>query len=166
MRTISWDRGWLAALLLSWILASTLPAQARTAVIVNSKNPVASLTTAELKRIYLGDLRRWDAVSGAKEPVELVDYKGERERVAEFYQATTGMSVIRLRTQWIGMVFRGEMPQLPASVKTEEEMIAHVAAHPGAIGFVDSAFLDRLPAQVKVLKVGAKLPGDEGYPLP
>ena len=53
------------AILLLGLLAAP-PAQARTAVIVNSENPVDSVSRQELKRIYKGDITRWDFASESK----------------------------------------------------------------------------------------------------
>ena len=152
---------WLPILLLCVSAAVASPAQARVAVIVNSENPVTSVSRSELKRIYLNDIRRWDFASDSKNLVEVVYYEGKE--VKGFYQKVTGLSRMRLRTHWLGVVFRGERPELPTSVKSQEKMIAHVAANPNSIGFVDAAGLDPLPADIKILKIDSKAPNDEGY---
>jgi ABC-type phosphate transport system substrate-binding protein len=106
-------------------------------VIVNSANSVESLTKKSL----------------AACTVALIDYRGDLDRVASFYKASTGLSDVRLRTSWMGMVFRGELQELPMNVKTEAEMIAYVAATPNAIGFVDAELLRDQLEGIKIVKL-------------
>ena len=152
------------AILLLGLLAAP-PALARTAVIVNSENPVDSVSRKELKRIYKGDITRWDFASESKLLVGLTDYKGKLERAGTFYKQATGLSATRLRTHWFGMAFRGEMYELPRRVKSEAAMITYVADNPNSIGFVDHSSLDPLPAKIKILKIDSRGPNDQGYPF-
>ena len=145
---------------------SPSPVGADTAVIINTENTVSSVTGGELKQIYLGEITRWEFASQSKERIELVDCKGKFEWVGSYYKKATGMSVMRLRTQWFGMVFRGEVPDLPKAVKSPEEIVALVADNPNSIGFVDAAFLKPVPARIKILKIDSKAPGDSGYLFP
>ena len=162
MKEIAQHRA-LTILLLGLLVAS--PAQARTAVIVNVDNPVDSVSRQELKRIYKGDITRWDFASESKQLVGLTDYKGKLESAGTFYQQVTGLSATRLRTQWFGMAFRGEMYELPQRVVSEAAMTAYVSDNPNSIGFVDHSSLDPLPAKIKILRIDSKGPNDPGYPF-
>ncbi len=96
----------------------------------------------------------------------LIDCKGKFDWAKAFYKNATSVSAMRLRTQWFGMVFRGEMPELPKVARSPEEIVGHVGDHAGALGFVDASAVDPLPKNVKVLKIDSKGPGDQGYLFP
>jgi ABC-type phosphate transport system substrate-binding protein len=156
----------LTAALLAAFVAVSSPAEAGVAVIVNSENTITSLSQSQLKKMYRGKIRRWDFASDSKQPVQLADYKNDDAWVLGFYKKATGLSAMHLRTGWFGMVFRGEIPDLPARLNSEEKMIAHVASHPNSIGFVQTTAAGKLPKGVKVLKIDSKGPADKGYPFP
>ena len=144
-------------------MAATSSAGAGVAVIVNSENTITSVSQSQLKQLYRGDIRRWDFASDNRQPVKLADYKHDFDWVPGFYKKATGLSAMRLRTGWFGMVFRGEIPDLPAQLSSEEKMIAHVASDPNSIGFVQGSIVGKLPKDVKVLKIDSKSPTDAGY---
>lgn len=46
-------------------------------VIVHKKNPVKSITSAELKQIYLGNIKNWNELGGPNAPIELYVRRGK-----------------------------------------------------------------------------------------
>ena len=77
---------WLTIALLAALVATTSSVEAGVALIVNSENAITSVSQSQLKRIYRGDIRRWDFASDNKQAVELADYKSDSEWVAGFYK--------------------------------------------------------------------------------
>jgi ABC-type phosphate transport system substrate-binding protein len=160
-------RHWLGMpFLLLACIGVAAPTHAATAVIINAANTVDSISHSELKQVYKGDLARWNFASTSKQRVMLIDCKGKFDWAKAFYKNATGMSTMRLRTQWFGMVFRGEMPELPKAARSVEEIVSLVGEHAGAIGFVDAAAVKPLPKNVKILQIDSKGPGDQGYLFP
>ena len=151
-----------AALLLSFSAVGSF-ADVRVAVIVNAENPSTSVTSDELKRIYRGELGRWEFASESKPAVKLADYENSLTYIEKFYKTATGLTPRKLRTRWFGMAFRGEIPELPPRLVSEKKMIAHVAKNPHSIGFVDASLLATVPPNIKILKIDAKSPDDPEY---
>ena len=154
--------------ILLWLSLSLLISeqlQAQIAVIVNADNPVESLTKAELKRIYLAEMIRWDFAQDKRVDVILVDYRGDVGTGETFYQTTTGMSPVKVRMKWLGRIFNGELLSLPISMESERKLIRFVAENAGAIGFIRAADLDPSVTSVKTIEVEGKAIGHKDYPL-
>ena len=154
--------------LLLWVSLSLLISEqldAQIAVIVNSANPVESLTNAELKRIYLAEVLRWDFADDTKEDIILVDYKGEVETAEKFYQTTAGMTPVKVRLKWLSRMFDGELLSLPVSMDSERKMIRFVAENTGAIGFIRATDLDPAVISVKAIEIDGVGIGHKDYPI-
>lgn len=130
-------------------------AQEPTAIVVNSRNPLADISLDGLRRLYLGQ----SATLPNREPVVLLETAPLRER---FYSRTLGMNADRFRRHWIGIVFAGEANTPPRDVGGAEEVLRYVASHAGAIAFVSLRSVDK---SVKVIAINGALPGDLNYPL-
>ena len=139
---------------LLWLVASLIVSEevhAQVAVIVNSKNPIESLTKDELRRIYLGEMTRWDFADDRRENIRrenirreniiLIDYKGEVEIGKKFYEIAVGMSPIKVRMKWLGKILNGEFKELPMSTDSERKLVRFVAGNVEAIGFLHIADL-------------------------
>ena len=96
------------------------------AVIVHPSNPVRGLTLLQIKAIYQGEMLTWDGVGGAElEPLIISREDGSGTRTA-FESLAVG----------------GERVTLNALVMpSSAAVVAYVAAHPAAIGYVTSAAL-------------------------
>jgi ABC-type phosphate transport system substrate-binding protein len=121
-------------------------ANAEVVVIVNPKNPAASLTAQQVAALYLGTATTFP--SGG--PVAMADQPEAAGIRGEFYQKATGRSVAQVRATWARITFTGKgMP--PKELKSDADVKAFVAADPKAIGYVDASAVD---ASVKaVLKL-------------
>lgn len=108
-------------------------------VVVNSANPVTSLSTKDLSNFLLKKKTKWDASGVGAEPVDLEGNSSVREA---FSEAVHGRSVSSIKNYWQRQIFSGrEVP--PPEVKSDREVIEHVRSHPGGIGYVSaSASLD------------------------
>jgi ABC-type phosphate transport system substrate-binding protein len=99
------------------------------------------IDTKGLQRIYLGKLTRW-ADDQAIVPVMLKSGPVHDE----FVESYLDRSLHRFVTYWRQMVFTGKgMP--PRSFADEKELVAFVAATPGAVGYASSK------ADTKAVKV-------------
>ena len=153
---------------LLWLVASLIVSEevhAQVAVIVNSKNPVESLTKDELRRIYLGEMTGWDFADDRRENIILIDYKGEVEIGKKFYEIAVGMSPIKVRMKWLGKILNGEFKELPMSTDSERKLVRFVAGNVGAIGFLHIADLYSPLDSVKIVKIDGKGIRERDYPI-
>ena len=153
---------------LLWIFVFLLmcgQTSAQIAVIVNAKNPVESLTKAELRRIYLAEVIRWEFTADQTEDIILVDNRGEAEVGERFYKATVDMSPVKVRMKWLGRILNGELDSLPISMASERRLLRFVAQNVGAIGFVRAKDLDPRVTAIKALEIDGKGIGHKDYPI-
>ena len=136
----------LPALLIVAGLAAATASQARgqeeVAVIAHPAVGQDTLSKGELLDYYTGDIERWP--DGSRVVVKDLKEKGAvRDRFYRFL----GKRPSRMKSIWLRNMLSGEGDP-PESVATEQELLARVAATPGALGFVSSA---RVTDQVRVL---------------
>lgn len=112
-------------------------ANADVAVIVNPKNPAASLTAEQVAALYLGNATTFPAGG----PVALADQPEKAGIRGDFYQKATGRSVAQIKATWARLTFTGKGTP-PKELKTDADVKAFVAADPKAIGYVDSSAVD------------------------
>lgn len=143
------------ALILVCAAAVTAQAQSGFQVVVNESNGVSRMSTADAERMFMREQTKW---SNGKTvvPLDLPAESATRER---FSTAVLGRSTSQVKAHWQRAVFSGRgVP--PAEQKSERELLAFVAANPGAIGYVNAG--TTLPAGVRSLPLsGAKAGGDE-----
>ena len=137
-----------AGALLLLLLAVQQPAGAQQGfvVVVHPSNPVSSLSTDELSRIFLKKTAKW--ANGARvEPVDLANGSAVRAR---FSQAVHGKGTAAVSAYWQKMIFSGrEVP--PAELGAATEVIAFVASHRGGVGYVAEG--TALGEGVKAIKI-------------
>lgn len=112
-------------------------ANAELVVIVNPKNPAASMTAEQVAAIYLGTTSTFPdggAVALADQP-ESAGIRGD------FYQKATGRSAAQVKATWARLTFTGKGAP-PKELKSDADVKAFVAADPKAIGYVDSSAVD------------------------
>lgn len=125
------------AVALLLIAASASPADCATVplrlvVAVSASQSVTNLSSADLRRIYIGDMTRWP--DGHRiVPVMLPTRSREWE---VFLKRVVRMSAIDFAQDWISVVFRGRAPAPPVVVTTAADALDFVAAHAGAIAVV------------------------------
>ena len=128
------------------------------AIIVNTANPTDTLTLAQLRSIFLADRAHWP--DGQKITVVMRE-QGQPER-ALILRAVCRMSETDFNQYLMHSTFTGQVqagPKLLTSVAGVRKFIFNV---PGAIGYVRAGEVDRT---VKVVRIGGRLPGDDGYKL-
>jgi ABC-type phosphate transport system substrate-binding protein len=140
---------------LSWAQSAR---ESDVAVVVNEETPVADLSLAEVRKVYLGERQYWNA----KLPVVLLiraPVARERDVVLRVvYQ----MTETQFKQYWVAKIFRAEVTAPPRIVYSNDLQYELVSAMPGAIAFVDSRSIH---PGVKVVRVDGMLPGEKSYPL-
>lgn len=123
------------ALLLALAAAVALPrataAGEKYKVIANPSVAQASLSRDELSRVFLKKTTRWPGGQEIR-PVEPRAGAAVRDAfVSDVHQLSAGA----LRSYWTQMIFSGrDVP--PVEKGTDEQIVAYVREHPGAIGYV------------------------------
>ncbi|MBN1786875.1 MAG: phosphate ABC transporter substrate-binding protein [Sedimentisphaerales bacterium] len=109
-------------------------------IVVHPSNPVAQLTTQQIRDIYQGKITNWKQVGGPD--LEIVAIS--RDTSSGTYETFHGL-VMKKEEMAAGVEYVNSNPQAHARVKTTV----------GAIGYVGIGFLD---ANVKALKVDGVMP--------
>lgn len=127
------------------------------AVVVNQKNPVKNLSSAELRQIFAGERRTW--TGGV--PVKLfVRAPGARERVV--LMKLLDMSESQYKHYWTAQIFRGEAQAEPIALFSNGMQKEAIALYPGAVALVNAQ--DVKPG-MKVVRLEGHMPGELNYPL-
>ena len=130
-------------------------------VVVNKSNATESLSTAQLRKLVLGDVRGWPD----RKPVTMV----ARDFSSKTFECVLSMvvrqSVAEYRRYVMNAEFRGEEPMAIQTADSAATAARIVAGSPGAIAIVEASALPAIGAGVKVVRVNGKAPGEAGYPL-
>ena len=116
---------------------------ASTVVIVNKDNPVASLTQAEIKQLFLKQNKYFPNGSA----VLPVDQNPGQAIKKDFYQSVAHMTGSQWLAYWSKLIFTGKKnpPRLAAD---NLDVVELVASNPKYIGYID---LDSIDSRVKVV---------------
>lgn len=153
----------MIVIFLTFMSIENLPAQI--VVIVNSQNPVTSVSLNALERIYTANVVQWESSDGSVRYITLLEYKQKSNFVERFFKTITGLSHAKIRLTWLGKMLTGEIQQVPKKCFSEKDVIEFVASNTGAIGFVDASMINKLPESVKVLKINDRNHAESDYPL-
>jgi ABC-type phosphate transport system substrate-binding protein len=116
---------------------------AQVAVVVNPKNPVASMTADQVSGIFLGKSNTLPS-GGTAMPTDLPDSAATREL---FYTKVTGKSTAQVKAAWSRLVFSGKATP-PKELGSSADVKKFVAANPDAIGYIEKSAVD---SSVKVV---------------
>src|SRR5215472_1985513 len=133
-------------------------ASADVAVIVNPANPVDSISSLELRKLFAGDRHGW---AGGISVFLLVRAPQAHERDVLLNQIL-GMNESEYKQHWIRKVYSGEAQREPLALQSNGMQLEAVRAEKGGIAIIKMADVRQ---GVKVLKLDGHLPGTEGYPL-
>ena len=136
--------------------AQTAPSDV--AVVVHPDVPVDSLTTADLRRLVLGDRGFWP---GSLRVTLLLRAPVAHERDVVLKNICE-MTEAQFRQHWIAKVFRADTAVAPKIVYSSDMAVDLVNRMAGAIAFVDAAQVGR---GMRVVKIDGRMPGDKGYTL-
>lgn len=148
----------LAALCVS---ANAQCASGGLAVVVNKANATEALSTAQLRRLLLGDLRSWPD----KKPVSIVVPDGQSAAFKCVLSAIIRMSDAEYRRYIANAEFRGEEAVELHVAGTGPAAAKMVAGSSGALAIVEASSLSAIPPNVRVIRINGKQPGEAGYPL-
>ena len=124
MRTIA-----LASLFSLLLAASSMAADFK--VIVNAKNTVQAMTTADVTAMMLKKNTKWSDGTPAQ-PVDQLETAAVR---VSFSRDVLHKHPAAVKSYWRQQIFGGyDVP--PVELKSDAEVIEFVRAHPGAIGYV------------------------------
>lgn len=165
LRTWHKKYGALAAVLLM-VLSCGLPAQQKpaeakgvdVAVIVNPMNPVDSVTSGDLRKIFSGEKLSWK--NGL--PVAVFVRAPQAHEREVLLNRVLRMTESEYRTYWVKKVYSGEAQREPLSLLSNGMQLEAVRSERGGIALI---VMPDLHPGVKVLRVDGKLPGAPGYPL-
>lgn len=129
--------------LLSFLLVANV-AFADLVLVVNPANTNTVISLVDLKKIYLGKTRSFPNGQDVK-PFDISTGEIREEFLEKFLEKNES----NLKAYWSRMIFSGKgIP--PQGFAKPEQLKAAVAAHPSAIGFLDSSMVDET---VKVILV-------------
>jgi ABC-type phosphate transport system substrate-binding protein len=128
------------------------------AIIVNRDNPVDNLSTAELRRIFLGARGHW--TSGRRITIVMME-PGQPERTAILRQICQ-MSESEFSNHFLHGLFTGEVLVSPKTLASPVGVREFVFNVPGAIGYLRVSNVD---SSVKIVRIDEHLPNEKGYPF-
>jgi len=106
-------------------------------VIVNNANPVNSLSTVELRRIFMKQSRMWPH----GEPMVPVDWDSTHYLRTIFSKDVLGRSVREMQEYWVQQsMTQGLTP--PSTQRSARAVLRFVASVPGAISYVPPSEVD------------------------
>lgn len=128
------------------------------AVIVHPDNPVTDLKLRELRSIFKLERQFWPNRRRSVLLLPRRESAGKKLLLRKVYR----MSSRQLQKYLLNKVFTGEIPEIPAVVRSATAAGELVKRNAGAITVVLST---EVPEGVRTLSINGKRPGDAGYPL-
>lgn len=128
-------------------------AQERGVIIANISVPVDSMTSAELRSIYLGKQLEW------KNHLKIYPtiLKPSEEISKYFFKKIVEMTYRKFRRQWLRKVFSGSNPAPPV-FSSVEEVLKYIVNRDGAIGYIPlTSATAELLKNNKVIRIDGKL---------
>jgi ABC-type phosphate transport system substrate-binding protein len=114
-------------------------------VIVNNENPVASLTTVELRRIFMKQSRMWPH----GEPMVPVDWDSTHYLRSVFSKDVLDRTVREMQEYWVQQsMTQGIAP--PSTQRSARAVLRFVASVPGAISYVPPGDVDETVSVVAI----------------
>lgn len=120
-------------------------------VIVNPKNPTATLSSVEVRKYFLKEQPTWPG----GEKVRSVDRVGNTPEKKAFLERVVKLSDEELEQFWVGKRYEKGTP-VPPKLHSDNEVIDYVLSFDGAIGYVNSRSVG--PSQRSQLKVVSTIP--------
>ena len=125
---------------------------------VNRSNPVDELSSAELRRIFLGNRSHWP---NGRRITLVMREPGEPERNT-ILRDVCGMTDEQLKNHYVHGLFTGEILVSPKILSSPIGVRKFIFNVPGAIGYLRVGDVD---PTVKVLRIDEFLPEDKAYKL-
>lgn len=136
--------------LLALIAFSVLPCFAHhMAVVVNKDNTVQNVTSAQLAKIFKGEVKKWP--DGKNVVLVLHESSPGEMATLEHLSKMTGPEIRKMKTSRVDSI---------RTVESDADVINAVSSTPGAVGFVEEHSIND---RVTVIHVDGKLPMEAGY---
>jgi ABC-type phosphate transport system substrate-binding protein len=119
------------------LAALAIPVRAELVVIVNPKNPAASMSAEQVAQVFLG---RSNSFPGGAAATPLDQKEGAPVR-DEFYTKVTDKNPGQVKAFWAKQMFSGNGSP-PRELGSSAEVKRAVAADPTAIGYVEKGAVD------------------------
>lgn len=162
----------ITALLIAWpqadslrVFAGSHPAAADSntateplVIVVNRSNPVDGLSSAELRRVFLGNRSHW---ANGRRITLVMREPGDPERNTVIREVC-GMTEDQLKNHFLHGLFTGEILVSPKILSSPTGVKKFIFNVPGAIGYLRIGDVD---PTVKVLRIDELMPEDKGYKL-
>ena len=136
----------VAGLALSAALGAAATEPAPFKLIVNAKAGGRTIARDAVAQAYLGKAQRW----GDGNPIVAVDLSSTSPVRQAFSEAVLSMSVEGVKNHWLRLVMSGER-RPPVTKRSDQDVIAFVAAERGGIGYVSEA--TPLPDTVRAIAI-------------
>jgi ABC-type phosphate transport system substrate-binding protein len=127
-------------------------------IVVNRSNPVDELSSAELRRIFLGNRSHW---ANGRRITLVMREPGEPERTT-ILRDVCGMTEDQLKNHYVHGLFTGEILVSPKILSSPMGVRKFIFNVPGAIGYLRIGDVD---PTVKIVRIDELLPEDKGYRL-
>ena len=127
-------------------------------IVVNRSNPIDDLTSAELRKIFLGNRSHW---ANGRRITLVMREPGEPERNT-IIREVCGMTEDQLKNHFLHGLYTGEILVSPKTLSSPIGVRKFIFNVPGAIGYLRIGDLD---PTVKVLRIDELMPDDKGYKL-
>jgi len=155
---IGWGAAALLLLLACGLFAQQPPPTTDVAVIVNPLNPVESISSADLHKIFAGEKQSW----GGNQPV-FVFVRAPQAREREvLLERVMHMTESEYRQYWVKKLYSGEVQHEPLALMSNGMQLEAVRSDKGGIALIS---MQDVHPGVKVLKIDGHLPGTPGYLL-
>jgi len=148
------------ALLLALVVSAAIPAAATDfAVIASPGTPVDSLSSSDLRRVFALEKRHWP---GGRPVSILLPGSGQAGREV-LLKNILHLDEAQLRQSILGKIYRGEITFPPRVPSSDLEAVEFVASARNLLAIVPAEMA--AGANVRVVRIDGKRPGDAGYPL-
>ena len=123
------------SVILLWMMASCC--SAGIAVIIHPDNPMNTLSSVQIRDIYLGINKRFPSGDVAVP----VDQPGNSKTHHQFASYLLGFQKSQLRAYWAAKIFTGK-GEPPRQLENCEKVKEFIKASPNGIGYIDSKMVD------------------------
>jgi hypothetical protein len=128
------------------------------AIIINRSNPIENLSSAELRRIFLGERGHWP--NGRRITIVMME-PGQPERATVLHDICQ-MNENEFSNHFLHGLFTGEVLVSPKTLATPVGLRKFVFNVPGAIGYLRTSDVD---SSVRIVRIDERYPDDRGYPF-
>jgi hypothetical protein len=127
------------------------------AIVVGKQGSLEAMSLSELKRLFLGE----STVGPQGQKLIALNRDPKSAERVGFDRAVLGMSPDAVARYWIDRKIRGQS-SAPKAIEPAAVLQRVVARLGGAIAYVRAR---EVSAEVKVVRIDGKRPGDSGYPI-